>query len=32
MGDYIGTAADLIGHNPGVLVAWGDNSRSERTK
>jgi hypothetical protein len=26
MGDYIAVAADATGRNPGVIVAWGDNS------
>jgi hypothetical protein len=29
MGDYIAVTADALGSSPGVIVAWGDNSRGD---
>jgi len=29
MGDYLGIAADATGSEPGVVAAWGDNSRGD---
>jgi hypothetical protein len=29
MGDYLGIAADKLNTHPGVIVAWGDNSRGD---